>query len=252
MPFLSFFIFFFFNDTATTEIYTLSLHDALPIYAIIVADQRGHIQSWNRGAQLMFGHTETEVVNQPLTLLMPPHYHEAHTRAMARVMQTGESRLVGQTIELTGLRKDGTEFPLELSLAMWKAKTGTFFSGIIRDLTERKREEQTRARLTAMVFEEAERRRIAGELHDQIGQMLTALKLTLEAVGRQPDVTSRGKLEIAQRSVEELIRRGHDMSLDLRPPVLDGLGLVPALLWFFQKYTAQTNVQVTFQHTGLE
>ena len=226
---------------------TQSTHDA-----IIVADEQGHIQSWNRGAHTMFGYTETEVLNQPLTLLMPTHHHEPHSRAMARVTQTGESRLAGQTIELTGLRKDGTEFPLELSLAMWKAKTGTFFSGIIRDLTERKREEQTRARLTAMVFEEAERRRIAGELHDQIGQMLTALKLTLEAVGRQPDVTSRGKLEIAQRSVEELIRRVHDMSLDLRPPMLDDLGLVPALLWFFQKYTAQTNVQVTFQHTGLE
>src|SRR2546426_376583 len=80
MPFLSFFIFFFFNDTATTEIYTLSLHDALPIYAIIVADQRGHIQSWNRGAHTMFGYTETEVLNQPLTLLMPPHYRsEEHT-----------------------------------------------------------------------------------------------------------------------------------------------------------------------------
>src|SRR3989475_4498457 len=226
---------------------TQSTHDA-----IIVADQQGHIQSWNRGAQLMFGYTETEVLNQPLTLLMPPHYHEPHSRAMARVMQTGESRLVGQTIELTGMRKDGTEIPLELSLAMWKAKTGTFCSGIVRDLTERKREEQTRARLAALVFEAAERRRIAGELHDQIGQMLTALKLTLEAVGRQQDVMSGGKLELAQRSVEELIRRRHDGALALRPPMLDDLGLVPALLWFFQKYTAQTNVQVTFQHTGLE
>src|SRR5256712_2188176 len=226
---------------------TQSTHDA-----IIVADEQGHIQSWNRSAHPMFGYTETEVLNQPLTLLTPSHYLVPHSRAMARLTQTGESRLAGQTIELAGLRKDGTEFPLELSLAMWKTKTGTFFSGIIRDLTERKREEQTRARLTAMVFEEAERRRIAGELHDQIGQMLTALKLTLEAVGRQPDVTSRGKLEIAQRSVEELIRRVHDMSLDLRPPMLGDLGVGPALLWVFQKYTAQTNVQVTSQHTGPE
>jgi len=226
---------------------TQSAHDA-----IIVADQQGHIQSWNRGAQLMFGYTETEVLNQPLTLLMPTRYHEAHSRAIARVTRTGESRLVGQTIELMGLRKDGTEFPLELSLAMWWSKTGTFFSGIIRELTERKRNEQARARLAAMVFEEEERRRLARELHDQIGQLLTALKLTLEAAGRQPDVTSGGKLEIAQRSVEELIRRVHDMSLDLRPPMLDDLGLLPALLWLFQRCADQTNVQVTFQHTGIE
>src|SRR5207302_2274256 len=113
---------------------TQSAHDA-----IIVADQRGHIQSWNRGAQLMFGYTETEVLNQPLTLLMPTRYHEAHSRAIARVTRTGESRLVGQTIELMGLRIAGPELPLVLSLVMRWSTTGTFFSGLMHDPPERKR-----------------------------------------------------------------------------------------------------------------
>jgi PAS domain S-box-containing protein len=226
---------------------TQSAHDA-----IIVADQRGHILSWNRGAHTMFGYSETEVLNQPLTLVIPTRYHEVYGLAMARVVRSDETNLFGPTCELDGLRKDGTEFPLEMSLAVWRTNTGAFSSAIIRDLTERKRNEQARARLTAVLFEEAERRRIARELHDQIGQMLTALKLTLEAAGRHPDGASGGKLEIAQRSVEELIRQVHDMSLDLRPPMLDDLGLLPALLWLFQRCADQTNVRVTFEHTGLE
>ena len=106
--------------------------------AIILADGSGNIISWNRAAQCLFFYTEEEVVGKPLTLLMPARYREAHQRGLERVRSTGESRLAGKTVELQGLRKDGSEFPLELSLGTWKAKDGTFYSGIIRDITERK------------------------------------------------------------------------------------------------------------------
>src|SRR5438876_2513777 len=112
--------------------------------AVIVGDHDGRMLSGNQGAQIMFGYTEAEVLNQPLTLLMPTRYHEPHRRAIERVNQTGKTKLVGRTIELEGLRKDGTEFPLELSLAKWDTRAGAFFGGIIRDLTERKRDEQAR------------------------------------------------------------------------------------------------------------
>ena len=219
--------------------------------AVIVGDHHGRMLSWNQGAQIMFGYTEAEVLNQPLTLLMPTRYHEPHQRAIARVNQTGETKLVGRTIELEGLRKDGTEFPLELSLAKWDTRAGAFFGAIIRDLTERKRDEQARARLAAMVFEERERRHIARDLHDQIGQMLKALKLTLEIAERRPEGALGFNLEEAQHVVVDLMKRVQDMSLDLRPPMLDDLGLLPALLWLFQRCAAQTNVQVTFEHTDL-
>ena len=220
--------------------------------AIIVGDHHGRILSWNRGAQIMFGYTEAALLNQPLTLLMPTRYHEAHGRAIARLNQTGETKLVGRTVDLEGLRKDGTEFPLELSLSMWSTRAGAFFGGIIRDLTERKRDEQARARLAELVFEEAERRRIARELHDQIGQMLKALKLTLEIAERRPEAALWFNLEEAQQLVDDLMKRVQDMSLDLRPPMLDDLGLLPALLWLFQRCAAQTNVQVTFEHSRLD
>jgi PAS domain S-box-containing protein len=110
--------------------------------AIIVADGEGRILSWNPAAQRIFGYAKDEVRGQPLTILMPERYREAHRRGLERMRATGESRLIGTTLEAHGLRKDGREFPLECSLAMWTVGTETFFSGILRDLTERKRAER--------------------------------------------------------------------------------------------------------------
>jgi len=115
--------------------------------AVIVADSRGHIMSWNKGAQRIFGYEEEEIVGLPLTTLMPERYREAHEQGLARLRATGETRVIGKLLELHGLRKDCSEFPLELSLALWKRGDETFFSGIIRDITERKRAEEERERL---------------------------------------------------------------------------------------------------------
>ncbi|TAJ25597.1 MAG: PAS domain S-box protein [Nitrospirae bacterium] len=109
--------------------------------AIVVADQNGRILSWNKSAQRLFLYTEDEVAGQSLAILMPACHREAHQRGVDRMRSTGESRVIGKTIELRGLKKDGSEFPLELSLASWKTTAGTFYSGIIRDITERKQAE---------------------------------------------------------------------------------------------------------------
>jgi PAS domain S-box-containing protein len=101
-------------------------------------------------------------------------------------------------------------------------------------------------------IQEAERRRLARELHDEIGQILTGLKLTLEVrIGGGPHAINC-HLKAAQTLVNDLIRRVSDLSLDLRPPMLDNLGLLPTLLWHFERYSAQTKVQVDFKHSGLE
>ncbi|MFQ5753084.1 MAG: PAS domain S-box protein, partial [bacterium] len=107
--------------------------------AIISSNSHGNIITWNLGAQTIFGYREEEVLGKPLTLLMPDRYHEAHRKGMERVLSTGEKNVIGKTIELPGLRKDGTEFPMEVSLAAWETEEGTFYSGILRDITERKR-----------------------------------------------------------------------------------------------------------------
>lgn len=114
--------------------------------AIVVADHRGRIVSWNRAASTFFGYAEAEILGRPLTDLMPARYRDAHQKGLQRLRAGGEARLIGKVVELEGLRKDGSEFPLELSLATWQTQTETFFSGIIRDISERK---QVQAMLAA-------------------------------------------------------------------------------------------------------
>ena len=115
--------------------------------AIVLADGSGNIIAWNRVAQVIFGYREEEVLGQPLTMVMPERYRDAHRQGIARVQAGGEARVIGKTVELHGIRKDGSEFPLELSIGTWQATEGTFYSGIIRDITERKRAEEERERL---------------------------------------------------------------------------------------------------------
>ena len=110
--------------------------------AIVSADKRGHITYFNQGAERIFGYAARDVVGKPLTLLMPERFHAAHRQGLARFLSTGEARVIGRTVELVGRRKDGTEFPLELSLSSWKKGEEVFFAGILRDITERKRAEE--------------------------------------------------------------------------------------------------------------
>ncbi len=100
--------------------------------------------------------------------------------------------------------------------------------------------------------QEVERRNIARELHDEIGQIVTGLKLRLEMSTRLPDIALRDNLREVQGLVQELLERVRELSLDLRPAMLDDLGLLPALLWLFERFTAQTDVPVAFKHAGVE
>ena len=109
--------------------------------AIITADADGRIVAWNRAAQQFFQYTKAEALGQSLSSLMPESYRADHAAAMARVGAGGEPRVIGQAVELHGRRKDGTEFPLEFSLATWKTQQGRFYSAILRDITSRKRAE---------------------------------------------------------------------------------------------------------------
>jgi PAS domain S-box-containing protein len=106
--------------------------------AIILADDHARIIFWNKGAEAIFGYREDEIAGQSLELLMPETYREEHRDGFERFCITGRSQFVGKTVELEGLRKDGTVFPIELSLASWTSGEGTFFTALIRDIAERK------------------------------------------------------------------------------------------------------------------
>ena len=110
--------------------------------AIISADAHDRIIYWNPGAAKMFGYTEAEVLGQPTTMLIPERLRAAHRLGMARFLETGKRALIGKVVEVQGLRKDGTEFAVELSLSTWTTREGRFLSGIIRDISDRKEAER--------------------------------------------------------------------------------------------------------------
>ncbi len=106
--------------------------------AIISADSGGKIISWNNGAQKIFGYGEEEMLGKPLTALMPERYRHEHIKGFNLAISNGTNKIIGKTIEFNGLKIDGSEFPMELSIAIWGTDKGKFFSAIIRDISERK------------------------------------------------------------------------------------------------------------------
>ncbi|MEK6743462.1 MAG: PAS domain S-box protein [Nitrospirota bacterium] len=112
---------------------------------VIMSDAAGAIMTWNIGAEIIFGYTNKEALGKPLTMLMPERYRKEHLKGLERVSTSGTSQYLGRIMDFHGLRKDGSEFPLELSVTSWVTQKQVLFLGIIRDLTEhRKLEDQLR------------------------------------------------------------------------------------------------------------
>jgi PAS domain S-box-containing protein len=110
--------------------------------AIISTDGSGNVVFWNTAARTMFGYSASEAIAKPLTLMIPKRLRQAYQAEIDQVMTTTEPEPPRKVIELFGLKKDGSEFPMELSTATWKAKGAPFLTAVIRDITERKRSEE--------------------------------------------------------------------------------------------------------------
>ncbi|NBR87021.1 MAG: PAS domain S-box protein [Verrucomicrobia bacterium] len=111
--------------------------------AIVTADEGGKIVSWNRMAETIFGRPAAEAIGMPLVTIVPERFREAHRAGMERFRRTGESHVLGKTIELPGLHRDGSEFPMDITLSMWSDGQQRLFTGLMHDITERKKAEQT-------------------------------------------------------------------------------------------------------------
>jgi PAS domain S-box-containing protein len=171
--------------------------------AIITADHRGIILSWNASAAKLFGYTAAEAIGQPLTILMPERYRARHTAALERIQPGRPSQLVERTLELHGVRKDGTEFPLELSLAAWSADTVFCFSGIIRDISDRKAAEA----LQQKAQDELERR--VRERTAALERANAQLNEKVEELERFHDVVVGRELKMMELEREVQLLRKH-------------------------------------------
>lgn len=109
--------------------------------AIITIDNKGNIQGWNRGAEIMFGYEQQEILGQSLNIVIPDEYLNKHIKPKVLLEMRGLKPLADRTVELLGLNNRGNTFPIELSLSGWETSEGKFFTGIVRDITRRKRTE---------------------------------------------------------------------------------------------------------------
>ena len=111
---------------------------------IVTIDHDGRVFEWNPAAERTFGYRRAEVIGRELAeIIIPPALRERHRQGLARYLSTGEGSILGKRIELTALRADGAEFPVELSITLVKTEGSPIFTGFIRDITERKRAEET-------------------------------------------------------------------------------------------------------------
>ncbi|MEJ2613813.1 MAG: SpoIIE family protein phosphatase [Ignavibacteriaceae bacterium] len=130
--------------------------------AIITSNKSNCIIFWNKHAEKIFGYSAEEALGKPLTILMPERYRNDHIKGMERFINTNEMKIIGKVVELNGLRKDGSEFPVELTLSNWDTEEGKFVTGIIRDITRRKEEQLAKEKAYELL--ENENRRKSKEL----------------------------------------------------------------------------------------
>jgi PAS domain S-box-containing protein len=234
--------------------------------AIFVTDAASQIQQWNRAAEQIYGWPRAEALGQPIAEIIPVarYLHDDAASAMQQLRQEGVWR--GTVVQHT---RDGRELVMESATHELRDDQGAIsgYIGINRDMTAhaalaaehaaRLAAEAAHARLQALgerlvAMQEEERRHLARELHDEIGQALTGLSLMLTTGRALPSEVLHAQLDAIQRQVASLIAQVRQRSLDLRPSMLDDLGLHPALVWYFTRYSEQTRIRLAVELQGVE
>lgn len=195
--------------------------------AVISIDERGRIEGFNPAAERIFGYAADEVLGRNVNVLMPEPYHTEHDGYMQAYHETGRRRIIGIGREVTGRRKDGSTFPMDLAVSEVKLEGRTVFTGLIRDISERRQLEQEVLRIA-----EAERRRIGQDLHDGLGQQLTGIGLIARGLARQLEAEGSTAAEEANEVVQfikEADEFARGLARGLVPVELEQGGLAAAL-----------------------
>ncbi|MBN3844825.1 PAS domain-containing sensor histidine kinase, partial [Burkholderia sp. Ac-20349] len=230
--------------------------------AIITIDEKQTVVIFNPMAEQVFGVSAMEAIGAPLSRFIPERFRAAHAKHVDQFGVTGVSeRQMGRQRVLFGLRANGEEFPIEASISQIRDASGKLYTVMLRDITERQRAEnalkQSREELRELSanlqnVREEEKTRIARELHDDLGQQLTALKMDLSVVEQQlrgprhapPDEGVLGHLQGMRRLIDATVASVRRIAADLRPVMLDDLGLVPAIEWLANDFTNRYGIDV--------
>lgn len=227
--------------------------------AIVSCDDQSRIVLFNHAAERVFGYASEDLIGRRLDVLMPTRFRERHANHIENFGQNGQTtRRMGDQTVLWGLRSSGEEFPIEASISQLSESGKKFYTVILRDITERfraddalrkSREQLRKLAAAAHLVREQEKRRIARELHDELGQALTALKIDLGWIEGHLS-SENGKVFAKLRSMTNVldltVAATRRISADLRPLMLDDLGLLPAAEWLAQNFSERTGIPCEF------
>src|SRR5215213_3439076 len=212
--------------------------------AIYVHDLDGTYLSINRAAEKLSGYSREEIIGHNFKeFVAPEHVKYVRDSFWKKLAQQGET-----AYEVDVIAKDGRRVPIEVSSrAIYENGVLVGVQGMARDITERKLAQDALQMFSRQLIDaqEEERRRIARELHDQIGQILTAVKMNLHSMQQFCHGSEAGSyVKDNIEAVDEALRLVRDLSVELRPPILDDLGLTTALRWYVDRYTKRTAMNV--------
>ena len=216
--------------------------------AIITIDHRGRIETFNRAATKIFGYTADEVIGKNVHVLMPEPYKAEHDDYLNNYLDTGDKKIIGIGRQVTGQRKDGSIFPMDLAVSEVKIEGDRKFTGIVRDISERLQLEKEILRIS-----DEERSRIGQDLHDELGQMLTGIGLltrNIERTLRSRDVEEADRIAEITNLLSKADDVARNLSHGLMPVVLDSHGLSSALQRLCQKMTKVAGIPCIFEESG--
>jgi two-component system, LuxR family, sensor kinase FixL len=197
------------------------------VEGIITIDERGLVESLNPAACRIFGYPPEEVIGRNVKMLMPSSYGEHHDGYLANYLKTGEAKIIGIGREVVGQRKDGSLFPMELSVGEVRLGDRRLFTGMVRDISERRQLEQAVAAAA-----EQERARIARELHDGLGQQLGGLLFLMNGLRRDLQSANAPQAKTADELSKELttaLKQARNLAHELYSVPATPDGLVQAL-----------------------
>ncbi|MGN6232711.1 MAG: sensor histidine kinase [Trinickia sp.] len=229
--------------------------------AIITIDEQQRIVMFNPAAEQVFRCSAMDAIGTSIDRFIPERFRQGHRKHVERFGETGvtERKMGRQQPVLVGLRTDGEEFPIEASISQIHDGRGKLYTVMLHDVTERVRAEDelkaSRQELRALSanlqsVREVEKTRIARELHDDLGQQLTALKMDLSSVEQSlAEVPSAPPPVLAQLRtmrglIDSTVGSVRRIAADLRPVMLDDLGLLPAIDWLLTDFTTRYGIDI--------
>lgn len=230
------------------------LFDSAPNGVMVLGDD-GIITLVNKRIETKFGYFQDELIGQPVELLLPERYRSDHGEVRSIFVRGTRDRSTNEQRELFGRRKDGGEFPIEITVSPISTLAEKLVIAIVVDISARKlserkllsalRERDDLRRRLVQAHEE-ERLRLARELHDQTGQSLTAAMLELKSIETLAKEPERCRLRMLRKQMDEIGKTLHRVAWELRPASIDEIGLASALSNHISEWSVRCGIESHF------